>query len=127
MVIAIWLLAVMLLLLWSAFALMSHALLGLVSGAPWEQLLAQLKAVSVPEVIAPWWTPMVDALAPLLQASLPLLQGLLSFAGSALPVVVIILWAIGGLILVLLAVAATVAAVMWRKKGESIKGKLASL
>ncbi|TAG24711.1 MAG: hypothetical protein EAZ37_15410 [Burkholderiales bacterium] len=116
MIIGIWLLALILLLLWSAFAWMVHALLGMLAGAPWEQLLSQLKGISPPEPFGQWWTFTVDLLAPALQLSLPILQGLLSFAGGALPVILIVLWVIGGVLLLLLAAAATFAAVLWRKK-----------
>jgi hypothetical protein len=120
MVIAIWLIALILLLFWSAFAWMSHALLGMISGLPWEQVLGQLKGVSLPEPFGAWWTVMVDLLAPVLQVSLPLLQGLLSFAGGALPVIVFVLWLIGAVILLLIAVATTVGAVLWRKNRAGI-------
>jgi hypothetical protein len=126
MVIGIWLLAFLLLLLWSAFAWMTHALLGMIAGAPWEQLLSQLKGISPPEPFGAWWAFTVDLLAPFLQFSLPILQGLLSFAGSALPVILIVIWAIGGLVLLLLAGAATFAAVLWRKNRASTKAQLHS-
>lgn len=116
MVIGIWLVAFLLLLLWSAFAWMAHALLGMLAGAPWEQLLSQLKGISPPEPFGAWWSFSVDLLAPVLQFSLPILQGLLAFAGSALPVILIVIWALGGLILLVLAGVATFAAVLWRKK-----------
>ncbi|MBS7808084.1 hypothetical protein [Variovorax sp. PCZ-1] len=116
MVIAIWLLAFLLLLLWSAFAWMTHALLGMLAGAPWEQLLSQLKGISPPEPFGAWWAFTVDLMAPVLQFSLPILQGLLSFAGGALPVILIVIWAIGALILLALAGVATFAAILWHKK-----------
>lgn len=121
MVIAIWLLAFLLMLLWSAFVWMTHALLGMIAGAPWEQLLKQLKGISPPEPFGAWWAFSVDLLAPVLQFSLPLLQGLMSFAGGALPVILVVLWAVGGLILLALAIAATFAAVLWRKKRARMK------
>jgi hypothetical protein len=127
MVIAIWLLAFILLLFWSAFAWMSHALLGMISGLPWEQVLGQLKGISVPEPFSAWWTVLVDMLAPVLQFSVPLLQGLLSFAGSALPVIVFVLWLIGAVLLLVLAIAATFGAAFWRKNHTGIKSKLSHL
>jgi hypothetical protein len=127
MVIAIWFIALIVLLFWSAFAWMCHALLGMISGLPWEQVLSQLKGISVPEPFGAWWMMMVDLLAPVLQVSVPLLQGLLSFAGSALPVIVFVAWLIGAVILVLIAVAATVGAVLWRKNRVGIKSKLSRL
>jgi hypothetical protein len=127
MVIAIWLLALILLFFWSAFAWMSHVLLGMISGLPWEQVLGQLKGMSLPEPFGAWWTVMVDLLAPVLQVSVPLLQGLLSFAGGALPVIVFVLWLIGAVILVILAILATVGVAFWRKNHASTKSKLSHL
>lgn len=127
MLVAIWLLALILLLFWSAFAWMCHAVLGMISDAPWEQLLTQLKDLSFPEPLGQWWSTMVDILAPMLQASLPILQGLLSFVGSALPVIVIVFWALGVLALLLVAIAATLGAIWWRKSRTGTPGKLASL
>jgi hypothetical protein len=127
MVIAIWLIALILLLFWSAFAWMSHALLGMISSLPWEQVLGQLKGISLPEPFGAWWAIMVDLLAPVLQFSVPILQGLLSFAGGALPVIVFVLWLIGAVILLLLAIAATLGAAFWRKNHAGIKAKLSHL
>ncbi len=124
MVIAIWLLALILLLFWSAFAWMTHALLGMLSGLPWEQVLSKLKSLSPPEPLGQWWSMMVDLLAPVLQVSVPLLQGLLSFAGSALPVIVFVIWLLGAFVLLLIAIAATVGGVWWRKNRNSLKDKL---
>jgi hypothetical protein len=127
MVIGIWLLAFVLLLLWSAFAWMCHALLGMLSGLPWEQLLSQLKGLSLPAPLGEWWAVMVDLLAPVLQVSLPILQGLLSFAGSALPVIVFVIWLFGTLALLIIAIAGTLGAVWWRKNRTALKSKLQSL
>jgi hypothetical protein len=124
MMIAIWLLALILLLFWSAFAWMIHALLGMLSGLPWEQVLSKLKGLSLPAPFGEWWVMMVDLLAPVLQVSLPLLQGLLSFAGGALPVIVFVVWLLGATVLLLIAIAATVGGVWWRKNSASLKGKL---
>lgn len=127
MVIAIWLVAFLLLLLWSAFAWMSHALLGMVSGLPWSQVMDQLKALNPPEPFGQWWAFAVDLLAPALEISLPILQGMLSFAGGALPVLVFVVWAFGALTLLLIASAATVGAVLWRKNSAGLKTKLSDL
>jgi hypothetical protein len=127
MVIAIWLLALILLFFWSAFAWMSHALLSMISSLPWEQVLGQIKGISLPEPLGAWWAVMVDLLAPVLQFSVPILQGLLSFAGSALPVIVFVLWLIGAALLLLLAIAATMGAAFWRKNHAGIKSKLSHL
>ena len=124
MVIAIWLVALVLLVLWSAFAWASHAVLGMIAGLPWEQVLSQLKNIHLPEPFGAWWAMMVDLLAPILQVSLPLLQGLMSFAGGAIPVIVVVLWLLGAIALLLLAIAATVGAALWRKSGASLKSKL---
>ncbi len=123
MVIAIWLLALILLLFWSAFVWMSYALLGMVAGAPWDQLLSQLKGLSLPEPLGQWWVMMVDLLAPTVQLTLPILQGLLSFAGSALPVMVGVIWVLGSLAVLLVTIAATIALVWWRKSRASLRGK----
>jgi fumarate reductase subunit D len=127
MVIAIWVLALILLLFWSAFAWMSHALLSMISSVPWEQVLGQLKGISLPEPFGAWWAIAVDMLAPVLQFSVPLLQGLLSFAGSALPVIAFVLWLIGAVLLLLLAIAATFGVAFWRKNHTGIKSKLSHL
>jgi hypothetical protein len=127
MVIAIWLIALFVLLLWSAFAWMCHALLGMIVGLPWEQVLAQLKVVNLPEPFGAWWTMMVDLFAPVLQASLPALQGLLSFAGGTLPVMLGVVWFIGAALVLLAAIVATVGAALWRKNRTAIKSKLSRL
>lgn len=124
MVIAIWVLALVLLLFWSAFAWATHAVLGMIAGLPWEQVLSQLKSIHLPEPFSAWWALMVDVIAPILQVSLPLLQGLMSFAGGAIPVIVVVLWLLGAIALLLLAIAATVGAALWRKNGAALKSKL---
>jgi hypothetical protein len=124
MVIGIWLLAFVLLLLWSAFAWMAHALLGMLTGLPWEQVLSKLKSLSLPAPFAEWWAVMVDLFAPVLQVSVPILQSLLSFAGGALPVIVFVVWLLGALALLIIAIAGTVGAIWWRKNRAGLKGKL---
>jgi hypothetical protein len=117
----IWLLALVLLALWSALAWMSYSLMNMVVGLPWHEVMTQLKGVSVPAPFNEWWAFMVDLLGPLLEGTHGLLQSLLAFAGSALPVVVIVVWALGALILLAVAIAGTLGVVWWRKnKGSGL-------
>jgi hypothetical protein len=115
----IWLLALVLLALWSAFAWMSYALMNMVVGLPWNEVVIQLKGLSVPAPFNEWWAFTVDLLGPVLEGMHGLLQVLLSFVGGALPVVVIVVWALGAFMLLALAVAGTLGVVWWKKNQAS--------
>lgn len=111
MVIAIWILTLLGLALWSLVAWGLHALLGLDAGAlmgDLKPLIAQIPYGSVIEQWIPGWQG-------LLQATLELSQTLLGWLGSAGPVLVWVLWGIGAATLLAIAAVLTVIVIVARR------------
>ena len=111
----IWIFAIVLLGFWSVLAWLSHKLLQWAGQLPWEQTLQQVKELPVPALIAPWWQQLVDVLAPLLQVTQGIMDGLTQFAGAALPFLVGAVWLFGAMIIVTLAVIAS-GGVWWARR-----------
>jgi hypothetical protein len=111
MVIAIWILTVLGLGLWSLVAWGLHALLGLDGQAllgDLKPLIAQIPYGAVIEQWVPGWQG-------LLEATLALAKTLLGWLGSAGPVLVWVLWGIGAAVLLAIAAVLTLIVVIARR------------
>jgi hypothetical protein len=109
-------LGIVLLVLWSGAVWLGYAAISLVLTVPWDQALAALRQIEMPALLRPFlepflgsaWSAWVGALAPLLQSSGQLIQGLSHWVVSALPFIAWGVWSLGGMALLAGLVAASV-------------------
>jgi hypothetical protein len=124
----VWIMAVLLLALWSATVWLSHAALQLIVGMPWNEAWAAVQKIELPALlkpfIEPWlgdaWIGMLQALAPLLQWLGSLLQGSSGLITGSLPVIAWLIWAVGALALLALAALGS-GALWWMRKQKAQK------
>jgi hypothetical protein len=109
-------LGIVLLVLWSGAVWLGYAAVSLVLTVPWDEALAALRQIEMPALLRPFlepflgsaWSAWVNALAPLLQSSGQLIQGLSHGVVSALPFIAWGVWALGSMALLAGLVAASV-------------------
>jgi hypothetical protein len=124
----VWIVAVLLLALWSATVWLSHAAMQLVLTMPWNEAWQAVQEIELPAVLKPFmepwlgdaWIGLAQALAPLLQWLGSLLQGSSGVITSSLPVIAWIIWALGAFALLALAALGS-AAVWWLRRQKAQK------
>ena len=117
----IWFVALVFLAFWTGLMWLAHKLVALLAQWPWELALDKLKALPMPPGFADWWVEMVTMATPLLLWSQSLLQGLLQMSGSAMPVILFVVWLVGAGLLLTLALLLTGAA-WWFQRNKSKPG-----
>jgi hypothetical protein len=109
-ILAVWIVALCLLGLWSLAGWGLHALLA--SGVQWAgELKPLLERIPLSAWIERWVPGWIDAL----HMAADLMQGLLGWLGGAAPVLVWVVWAIGAVLLLGLAMLLTVVIALVRK------------
>lgn len=119
MVVAVWLVGLVLLALWSLTMWAAHAAWGVLSDLPWDQAAERVRSLQLPPALEVWlgsaWREWIDAMAPLIEWLVRLLQGSAGWLQEAVPVLIWGVWGLGSLaLLVLTAVAA--GAVGWVRR-----------
>ena len=106
MVLAVWLVGLLLLALWSLTMWAAYAAWGVLAGLPWDQAAEQVRTMQLPPAVEIWfggaWREWIDAAAPLIEWLVRLLQGSAGWLEGAVPVLIWIAWGVGALALLVL-------------------------
>jgi hypothetical protein len=129
--IAIWMIGLLLLTLWSATVWLGYSLSHLALTLPWQQAATSAAQLQIPEILKPFldpivlifsgesWANWVQGLAPLMQWLGNLLQGSAGWLTAALPLVAWLIWGLGALLIVALAAAGSAGLWFWRRRTTS--------
>ena len=121
----VWLPTLLLIVLWSLFAWAAHALAGWSGWTAWAgggsgDWRAWIDALALPAWLAPWLpAESLEAVKAMLVAGAPMMEWLVASMPALmawLPVLVLVIWAVGTGLLVLGGVLGSVAVGLWRRK-----------
>ncbi len=119
MLIAVWAVALLLLLLWTATLWAAHVGWQMLATLPWSQVAERLQQVQLSPLLDLWlgaaWREWIAAVEPLVAWGLQLLQGSGSWLEGLMPVVLLATWAVGTLALLGVAAGAAVL-VTWARR-----------
>lgn len=120
----IWMVGILILCLWSATVWIAQAAVSLALTLPWNEVMAALKSMPLPEMLRPFlepwlggaWSAWIEAFAPLMQWLGTFVQGSAGWLASALPVIAWLVWGLGSLVLIAILSAASAALWFSRRK-----------
>lgn len=128
MMLAVWIVGLLLLVLWSGLVWSVHLLWSWLMAVPWADAMQRLREWPVPAPLEPWfgtwWTQWLQEAAPLLQWMGEMLQGSARWVVDAMPILLWATWALGALLL-LAVMGAVGAGVWWMRRRQAASAVVA--